>query len=178
MTLNEAIEALEKARLEVGGEAELLMADGLHVVKFDVMEEESFQLPDGTDGHQDACVYVCDSPQPGKEETPGEVVKRIADDLRELDDLDDKIKEATEGVVEEHCRQVERLASQLEFCLEQGGLDVPDELLQKAHEALGRLEEVSGDASIRHAEGNPGAEDVDRTVRSAAEALETIWETV
>ena len=49
MTLDEAIAALEKAKAEVGGDAPLLMADGLHVVK----------LPIG-----DGCVYVSDSPQP------------------------------------------------------------------------------------------------------------------
>jgi hypothetical protein len=49
MTVNDAIEALERARLEVGGEAPLLMVDGLQVVEF----------PLG-----DCCVYVSDSPQP------------------------------------------------------------------------------------------------------------------
>jgi hypothetical protein len=54
MNLDEAIEALTKARAEVGGDAPLLMADGLHVV--------SFQTGD------DGAVYVCDLPQPGDEE--------------------------------------------------------------------------------------------------------------
>jgi hypothetical protein len=53
MNLNEAIAALERARDELGGEAPLLMADGLHVVK----------LPVG-----DGAVYVSDSPQPGEED--------------------------------------------------------------------------------------------------------------
>jgi hypothetical protein len=54
LTVDQAIAALQRAREEVGGEAPLLMADGLHVVK----------LPVGDDG----CVYVCDLPQPGDEE--------------------------------------------------------------------------------------------------------------
>jgi hypothetical protein len=33
MTITEAIEALELARVELGGDAPLLMADGLHVLR-------------------------------------------------------------------------------------------------------------------------------------------------
>jgi hypothetical protein len=58
MTIDQAIRALTEARDKVGGDAPLLMADGLHVVKFPV---------------GDACAYVCDLPQP--EEAPeGEAV--------------------------------------------------------------------------------------------------------
>jgi hypothetical protein len=53
MTLDEVIEALTRARGEVGGGAPLLMVDGLHVVDFPV---------------RDGVVYVCDMPQPGDEE--------------------------------------------------------------------------------------------------------------
>jgi hypothetical protein len=54
MTVNEAIEALTRARDEVGGDAPLLMADGLHVVDFPLVG--------------DGCVYVCDVPQPEDDE--------------------------------------------------------------------------------------------------------------
>jgi hypothetical protein len=53
MTIHEAIVALTKARKELGGDALLLMADGLQVVDF----------PLGDD-----CVYVSDVPQPEAEE--------------------------------------------------------------------------------------------------------------
>jgi hypothetical protein len=53
MTVSEAITALEDARSKLGADAPLLMADGLHVVRF----------PLGSDG----CVYVCDVPQPDHE---------------------------------------------------------------------------------------------------------------
>jgi hypothetical protein len=54
MNLDEAIAVLTKARTKVGGDAPLLMADGLHVVSF----------PTGDDG----AVYVCDLPQPGDDD--------------------------------------------------------------------------------------------------------------
>lgn len=53
MTVNEAIAALEAAKVEAGGEAPLLMVDGLHVIKFPV---------------GDGCVYVSDAPPPGDEQ--------------------------------------------------------------------------------------------------------------
>jgi hypothetical protein len=56
MTLHEAIEKLTELRGQLGGDAPLLMADGLHVVEF----------PAG-----DGRVYVCDSPQPPDDE-PGD----------------------------------------------------------------------------------------------------------
>jgi hypothetical protein len=64
MTLDEAIAALTKARAEVGGEAPLLMADGLHVVSFDARKA----APDIGFGPGTAAVHVSDSPQPEDEE--------------------------------------------------------------------------------------------------------------
>jgi hypothetical protein len=49
MTLDEAIAELNRAKAELGGNAPLLMADGLNVVSFNR----------GDDG----CLYVCDVPQ-------------------------------------------------------------------------------------------------------------------
>jgi hypothetical protein len=69
MTLDEAILALTNARAEVGGEALLLMVDGLHVMKFPI---------------GDGCVYVSDLPQPGDED---EAIFREAMASEELKDI-------------------------------------------------------------------------------------------
>jgi hypothetical protein len=60
MTIDEAIEALTEARDRVGGDAPLLMADGLHVVRLDVADDSTLVYG--------PCVYVCDLPQPGDDD--------------------------------------------------------------------------------------------------------------
>lgn len=78
MTINEALEALARAKAEIGGDAPLLMADGLHVVKLDVQPDPLLvggcvyvrDLPAGGDGEEEheagepvppapACRYPC-----------------------------------------------------------------------------------------------------------------------
>jgi hypothetical protein len=52
MTLNQAIQELTEARDQIGGDAPLLMADYLHVVKFNVDDD-------------DGAVFVCDVREDG-----------------------------------------------------------------------------------------------------------------
>ena len=74
MTLDEAIAALTDARAEVGGDAPLLMVDGLHVVRFPV---------------DDGVVYVCDLPQPGDEEDDDAIYREAManDELKDIPPL-------------------------------------------------------------------------------------------
>jgi hypothetical protein len=64
MTIDEAIAALQKARNEVGGEALLLMVDGLMVLRL---------IPQMENSHSEGpCVYVSDYDEDGMERYPGE----------------------------------------------------------------------------------------------------------
>ena len=73
MTVNEAIRALTEARDKVGGDAPLLMADGLHVVSLLDGHHPGYIAGEGP-----PCVYVCDSPQPGSDEEMMEADARKA----------------------------------------------------------------------------------------------------